>query len=100
MRLATLTIVGVGLIGGSIGLAAKQRQVARRIVGVGRRKEPLQYAQEKGIIDVLCNNLAEAVGDAELVVFCTPVPCIAEQALSAACHCPAGCLLTDAGSTK
>src|SRR5437879_4591663 len=100
MRLGTLTIVGVGLIGGSIGLAAKQRQLAKRIVGVGRRKEPLLYAQENGILDAVSCDLSAAVHDAELVVLCTPVPLIALQVLAAAPHCPAGCLLTDAGSTK
>jgi prephenate dehydrogenase len=100
MQLGTLTIVGVGLIGGSIGLAAKRRQLAKRIVGVGRRQEPLQYAKKRGILDSYALDLGQAVADAEVVVFCTPVPLIAPQALAAASHCPNGCLLTDAGSTK
>jgi prephenate dehydrogenase len=61
MRLDTLTIVGVGLIGGSIGLAAKRRQLAERIVGVGRRTEPLQYAVENGLIDAYSLDLDKAV---------------------------------------
>ncbi|HEY1859472.1 MAG TPA: prephenate dehydrogenase/arogenate dehydrogenase family protein [Gemmataceae bacterium] len=100
MRLGTLTIVGVGLIGGSIGLAAKRRQLAKRIVGVGRRKESLQYAEKNGMVDSFTLDLNQAVADADVVVFCTPVPLIAVQALGAAPHCPIGCLLTDAGSTK
>jgi cyclohexadieny/prephenate dehydrogenase len=100
MRLGTLTIVGIGLIGGSIGLAAKHRQLAKWIVGVGRRRESLQLAKDKGILDAFSLDLNKAVTDADLVVFCTPVPLIAPQALAAAPHCRAGCLLTDAGSTK
>ena len=100
MHLGTLTIVGVGLIGGSIALAAKRQRLAKRIVGVGRRLEPLQFAQEHGIVDAHTLHLFEGVREADLVVFCTPVQYIADQALAAAPHCPAGCLLTDAGSTK
>jgi prephenate dehydrogenase len=100
MRIRTLTIVGVGLIGGSIGLAAKRQQLAERIVGVGRRAEFLQFARERGILDAFTLHLAEGVRDADLVVFCAPVQFIVDQALAAAPHCPTGCLLTDAGSTK
>jgi prephenate dehydrogenase len=100
MHVGTLTIVGVGLIGGSIGLAVKQRGLADRIVGVGRRMEPLRYALEHNLVDAITVDLTEAVGDAELVVFCTPVQCIVEQARTAAPHCKPGCVLTDAGSTK
>ena len=50
-KLHTLTIVGVGLIGGSIGLAAKQRGLAERVIGVGRRRAPLDQAQQLGAID-------------------------------------------------
>jgi prephenate dehydrogenase len=100
MRLGTLTIVGVGLIGGSIGLAAKRRKLANRIVGVGRRQESLHFAKENGILDDYSLDLDDAVANAEIVVFCTPVPLIAPQALIAASRCSRGCLLTDAGSTK
>jgi cyclohexadieny/prephenate dehydrogenase len=100
MHIRTLTIVGVGLIGGSIGLAAKHRGLAERIVGVGRRPEPLQFAQDHGILDAQTPHLTEGVRNADLVVFCTPVQYIVDLALAAAPNCPAGCLLTDAGSTK
>jgi cyclohexadieny/prephenate dehydrogenase len=100
MQLDTLAVVGVGLIGGSIGLAARRRGVARRVVGVGRRPESLRQAQAVGAIDEGVTELAAAVRQAGLVVFCTPVDRIAEQVLTAAAACTAGTLLTDAGSTK
>ncbi len=100
MRWGTLTIVGVGLIGGSIGLAARRRGLARRIVGVGRNPSTLHLAQDLGAIDDGLLDLKRAVADADLAVFCTPVQRIAAQVLEAAPHCRDGALLTDAGSTK
>jgi prephenate dehydrogenase len=100
MSIQTLTIVGVGLIGGSIGLAAKKRGLAKRVLGVGRRQASLQQALARGAIDEVFVDFPEAVNRADVVVFCTPVDLIAEQILAAAPHCKAGALLTDAGSTK
>jgi prephenate dehydrogenase len=100
MKIETLSIVGVGLIGGSVGLAAKRRRVAGRVLGVGRRAESLERARAAGAIDEGFLELAPAVRQAELVVFCTPVDRIAEQVVEAAPCCRPGTLLTDAGSTK
>jgi prephenate dehydrogenase len=100
MNLNTLTVVGVGLIGGSIGLAAKGRGVAARVIGVGWRQATLDRARELGAIDDGILDLAAAVRSADLVVFCTPVDRIANQVLESATNCKPGTLLTDAGSTK
>ena len=100
MQLNVLTIVGVGLIGGSIGLAARRRGVARHIRGVGRQQASLDRARAIGAVDETCLDLGNAVAGAEVVVFCTPVDRIAKQVLQAAPLCTAGTLLTDAGSTK
>jgi prephenate dehydrogenase len=100
VSIPTLTIVGVGLIGGSIGLAVKQRELAGRVIGVGRRQASLQQALNRGAIDEGFVDLREAVGQADVAVFCTPVELIPEQILSAAPRCKSGALLTDAGSTK
>jgi prephenate dehydrogenase len=99
-KVQTLTIVGVGLIGGSIGLAARRYGVAGRILGTSRRPASLERARALGIIDEGFVDFAEAVRQADLSVFCTPVDQIANQVLTAAAGCPAGALLTDAGSTK
>lgn len=96
----TLTIVGVGLIGGSIGLAAKARGLARRVLGVGRARDSLDRACARYAIDEGFLELAAAVRQSSMVVFATPVDRIAAQVLETAAHCPAGTLLTDAGSTK
>jgi prephenate dehydrogenase len=100
MKIHTLTIVGVGLIGGSIGLAARRRGLAERILGVGRQKASLDQALAVGAIDEAFLEMSLAVCRAEVAVFCTPVDHIAGQVLTTAPGCVPGTLLTDAGSTK
>lgn len=100
MLFGQITIVGVGLIGGSVGLAAKVRGVAGRVVGVGRDRARLEEAVRLGAIDTFTTDLAAGVAEADLVVVCTPVDGIAEQVVEAARACRPGTLLTDAGSTK
>ncbi len=100
MHLDTLAIVGVGLIGGSVGLAARRRGVARRVVGADPRPEHLERARARGALDEGLADAAAAVSRAEVSVFCTPVDQIVDQVLVAAPGCAAGTLLTDAGSTK
>jgi prephenate dehydrogenase len=96
----TVAIVGVGLIGGSIGLALRERRLAQNVVGVGRRQRSLDIAREVGAIDNGVTNLANAVAQAQLVVVATPVDTIAERVVQTSAACPAGALITDAGSTK
>ncbi|HEV3261043.1 MAG TPA: prephenate dehydrogenase/arogenate dehydrogenase family protein [Gemmataceae bacterium] len=100
MKIRTLTIVGVGLIGGSIGLAAKRRGLVARVRGVGWRQQTLDQALARGAIDEAALDLATAVPGSDVIVFCTPVDGIVGQLLAAAPLCAAGTLLTDAGSTK
>lgn len=100
MIIETLTIVGVGLIGGSIGLAARKRGVARRIIGAGRNRDSLARARAVGAIDECSLDLADAVRQADVAVFCTPVDKIVEQVATTVSGCRPGTLLTDAGSTK
>ncbi len=100
LPLQNLTIVGVGLIGGSLGLAAKKRGLARRVRGVGRDLGRLEMARNLGAIDECHVQIADAVRDADMIIFCTPVSRIAEQMKEAATAAQAGTLFTDAGSTK
>lgn len=100
MAFETLTIVGVGLIGGSIGLAAKQAGAARRVVGVGRDERTLARTVASGAIDSATTSLTEGVSHADLVIICTPVDRIAADVLTAAHAVPPKAVITDAGSTK
>jgi prephenate dehydrogenase len=96
----SIAIVGVGLIGGSIGLAVRERRLAREVVGIGRRESSLNGARLIGAIDRGTCDLEEGVASAELIVVCTPVDIVAETVIQAAAHCRPNALITDAGSTK
>jgi prephenate dehydrogenase len=99
-RLETVAIIGVGLIGGSIGQCLRARKLADRIVGVGRDAAKLDQAQRLGAIDLATTDPALGVAEAEVVVVCTPVTRIAVDVRQAAANGPKGVLVTDAGSTK
>jgi prephenate dehydrogenase len=100
MAFANLVLVGVGLIGGSVGLAARRRGLADRVVGVDRDPAALGQALAAGILDEACPDLARAAAGADLIVVCTPVDHIPARVLEAAAACRPGTLLTDVGSTK
>ena len=96
MRVA---VIGVGLIGGSIGLAAGERFGAT-VTGYGRNRATLEKALELSAIDRIAPSVEDAVADAELAFVCVPVhtlPATIAAALSAAPH---DCVITDVGSTK
>jgi prephenate dehydrogenase len=96
----TVAIVGVGLIGGSIGLALRERKLARRIVGIGRRQHSLETARRIGAIDHGVTSVAEGVSEAQVVIVSTPVDLVAERVVQAVAAAPPGALITDVGSTK
>ena len=99
-RFDTVAIVGVGLIGGSIGLALRKRGLAERVVGIGRRQTSLRTARRVGAVTNTTIDLAKGVADADLIVVCSPVARIVEHVRTAAEHCPPETLITDTGSTK
>lgn len=99
-RWNTVAIVGVGLLGGSIGLGLRQRGLAKQVVGIGRRRATLDSARRLGAITASTTLLDRGVHDADVVVVCTPVEQVAAHVRAAADCCPRGCLLTDVGSTK
>lgn len=95
-----VAIIGVGLIGGSIGKALLVRKKARAVVGCGRNEAKLQAAKAAGLITDITTEIAVAAADADVVVVCTPVDMIADQIIEASKHCLPATLLTDAGSIK
>lgn len=99
-KLNSVTIVGVGLIGGSVGLALRRRLPDVTIVGVGSRETSLRTALERGAITEIASDLPAAVAQADLVIVCAPVDHIVRQVQALAPHCRPGTLITDAGSTK
>ncbi|MCE9608051.1 MAG: prephenate dehydrogenase/arogenate dehydrogenase family protein [Planctomycetia bacterium] len=96
----TVAIVGVGLIGGSIGLDLLAQKTARRVVGIGHRAASLATAERVGAVTETTLDLAQGVAAAELVVVCTPVGRIVDDVLTVAQACKPGTLITDVGSTK
>lgn len=99
-RKQTVAIIGVGLIGGSIGQALRTRGISERVIGIGRHLHRLEEAQRLGAIDSWTTEIAQGVAKADVVVVCTPVNRIVEDIQHAAEFVPVGALITDAGSTK
>jgi prephenate dehydrogenase len=96
--LGRLAIIGTGLIGASVGLAAK-RAGAERVVGYDADPEALAAAAERGALDERAGSIVGAVEDAELVLVATPVATLAEQ-ISTVLASSERCTVSDVGSTK
>ena len=99
-RFGTAVIIGVGLIGGSIGLALRARKIASNVIGVGRNAASLEQAVRLGAIDRGATDLDAAVAEADLIIVCTPVNRVAADVVRAAAAAPTGVLITDVGSSK
>ncbi len=100
MRWNKITLVGVGLLGGSLGLAVKRRGLAREIAGYVRRDASVKECADAGAVDFATTDLLAAVWNADLVVLCTPIaqmPLLVEQMLPALKR---GAIVTDVGSVK
>ncbi len=95
----TVSIIGVGLIGASLGLALKQAGIVQKVLGVGRSKENLDQAQKMGAIDGVVD-LVEATKQSDLIVLCVPVAQMRATFEVMEPHLQAKTLLTDAGSIK
>jgi prephenate dehydrogenase len=96
-----VAIIGLGLIGGSIGLSLKQlAQAGCDIVGYVRRPEVASAALSSGVVDKIETSLAETVKEADLIIVATPVLTIKEILSQIEGHLPAGCVVTDTASTK
>jgi cyclohexadieny/prephenate dehydrogenase len=95
-----LALVGIGLIGGSIALAARRGGFARKIVAATRRVETADAATRLKLVDHCGTDLVAACQDADLVIVCTPVGACGEVARTIAPVLKAGCILSDVGSVK
>jgi len=102
-RIATLVVIGVGLIGGSFALALRAAGCVGRIVGVGRGKANLDKALELGIVDravTLDSAWTQEVADADVVLLAAPVAQFSALFAALAGRLPSKAIVTDAGSTK
>jgi prephenate dehydrogenase len=95
-----VTLVGVGLLGGSIGLALRQRKLAARVVGCVRRASAGAECEKAGAVDRADTDLVRAVGGADLVILCTPLSQMSSLTTAMLPALKRGALITDVGSVK
>jgi prephenate dehydrogenase len=96
----TVALVGVGLLGGSLGLALRERGLARRVMAVARRPETVRQALALGVADEGSSDLDAGAAGADLVVLCVPVLSMPALVERMAPHLRPGAVVTDVGSTK
>ena len=102
-QLRRITIWGVGLIGGSLGLALKKNGFQGQRVGLGRNIGRLQNALEHDAVDVITTALADGLTETDLVVLCTPValiPRLVQQIIESVDTRQHRIVLTDVGQHK
>lgn len=97
---SNVAILGLGLMGGSLGLALKERRLAARITGFARKPETRDAALALGIADRVVERAEDAVEGADLVVLATPLLSYAPLLRAALPRLEPGCIVTDLGSTK
>ena len=95
-----VSIIGLGLMGGSLGLAVKKTGAAQRVRAYARRAETRDHALRAGHVDDVYDSAAQAVRGADLVVFCTPVLAIEDGVRECLATFDAHTLVTDVASTK
>ena len=100
MQFKKIAIIGVGLIGGSIGEAIKKKRLAGTVVGIGHKASSIDEALRRGAIDKGTLNAVKGVAGADLVIIATPVGLIPAFAKKISRSLKKGCIVTDVGSTK
>lgn len=96
-----IVIIGLGLIGGSLGLALKGAGVRNtELVGVDLERDAVDAAKKKGAVDLTVRLASEAVKGAQLIIVATPILAMPEVFKEIAPNLPEGCVVTDTGSTK
>ena len=100
VRWRKAAILGVGLLGGSLGLALRRRALVDQVAGLVRRPETATEALRVGAVDVAWPDLDAVLQGADLVVLCTPLGQMAALAARFAGRLERGALVTDVGSTK
>ncbi|MHB8860099.1 MAG: prephenate dehydrogenase/arogenate dehydrogenase family protein [Thermoleophilia bacterium] len=96
----SIAIIGVGLMGGSLGLAAQERLEVARVTGYSRTERTLQRALELGAITDEAGSIEEAAAGADIIFVATPVRSILESARRVLAASKPGSIVTDMGSTK
>ena len=100
MAFQRIAIIGLGLLGGSIGLAIQTFLPGAQTTGYDADPATRARAAERGLVGSVCESAALAVATADLVILCVPVGAMAAAAAELAGALPAGALVSDVGSSK
>jgi len=100
MSIDSVAVIGLGLLGGSVGLAIAEYLPQVATTGYDVSPETRQRAAERGLVGQVYDNAADAVANADLVIFCVPVGAIADVAREMASTIPAKAIISDVGSSK
>jgi prephenate dehydrogenase len=100
MQWERISIIGAGLLGGSLGLAIRKRKLAARVHAFVRRSAGVTQCQSMGVADFATQDIEKAVQHADLVVLCTPLSQMGELAARMREHLKPGVIVTDVGSVK
>jgi len=95
-----ITIIGVGLLGGSIGLAARKNRVAKEIAGFVRSQKNISDCEKFGATDFATTDLLAAVSNSDLIILCTPLAQMLPLAKQFLPALKRGAIVTDVGSVK
>jgi prephenate dehydrogenase len=100
MHWQKVALIGVGLLGGSLGLAIKQRRLASKVDGYVRRTVSIGECEQMGVVDHATRDLRRCVEDADLVILCTPLGQMREVTQNMLTGLKKGAIVTDVGSVK
>ena len=100
MQFQKITLIGVGLLGGSLGLAVKRRRLAKRVAGYVRRAATVAECRKLKVLDRATLNLHSAVADADFVILCTPLAQMQPLVKQMLPVLKRGAIVTDVGSVK
>jgi prephenate dehydrogenase len=95
-----ISVIGAGLLGGSLALAIKQRQLAGKVHACVRRDASVAECRKLEIADLVTKDIKEAVQEADLIILCTPLSQMAERATDMQPFLKPGAIVTDVGSVK
>lgn len=100
MSFERIAIIGLGLLGGSIGLALKEHLPGAITTGFDADPATRARAAERGLVNAVCESAREAVRSADLVILCVPVGAMGVAARDIAAHLAPGAVVSDVGSSK
>ncbi len=100
MSIQSVAIIGLGLLGGSIGLAVQDRASDITTTGYDADADVRGKAAERGLVGTVCASASDAVAEADLVILCVPVGAMGSAAAEIAGHLKPGAIISDVGSSK